>query len=1201
MPLIEELQSAGFPEDEIGSYMSQKRTALREAGFPDDEINSYFGEQPFDLEESVTGEPPEKKEKPPSTIFEPAAKTAKGMLYGEGLPEGLGYLQKPAEAVVDYLGQFFMSPEEEQEMMAKHPNLMATRYATASLLLPGVSEKFASPTELSEFVKKFPEEQRVEITGLAAGYTAFGAATKGASVLASHAVKKYPWLAESIGKLLKDTAWYRKATIKERGLAVQSVDDMVNAGLGEAQILKSLKKSGSTKEFKQFKEQAIKKRVVKRPPEKPAEPPVAELKKVEPTPEQFLQARLRKAEKPVPPVAEGIETFMPDKTKLPEDTNWPAIKLEDDTILYDKSLTTHAKVIDKSGIKLRDVKEGGWITTEGYKELVTKRARAKELTPESIAKNLDLIYNGPQKSVEGKTAGYLFTDPKTKNTFIVETPDKAAIKAGLVRTRKRYEPEPAQTVAAKRKLLEKEKIAKVKTRYEAKIAKIKTAKEILQRRRSKIRAVRDYFKLTDAELRQISRKDIRLMSNYEFKQHIDRIRLKAEKLDVKRQAKNELVAHIREKEVNVENLRKAMKLPTMKNMTVEQIRKLDTTLEPFQKGDEFLSVRKLEVVDRTELKGIKTWREARERLSKKLDVPVKELQNIRVSEFDRFRYETGLAEKNPFYKMMVEETAKKMLASESEYLSIEKDVFALAKKIKGKGFFIPQQKNIRRFMESPPDKKAEIKLTKDELALVDYMTEHFSNARDYLIQIEAMNTGRQNYFTHVRRGILEAVKEDGIIKAVKEQFEAYKLDEQTFNILDRDTGEILAMDKFFKFAMHRAGKLKPTENVVKAFLTYMRIFKRKQALDEMVPLIDIYAHALTPRGLTRKGLLLHGNLIRFVREWINTQKGRHITLVAKQNGKIDAALRTIKMFTSLRDLGFNIPVSVATEIGEQITTYQLLGKVRFTLGKVRQNTKRGKAIIEKYRNLIGKNPWKELVEPSKAIGNRLMEGIFVLFRDASARANKTFLLGSLSKAEFKAGTISPERLAALRTELGRYRMVQGMKSVIGATPEGRAYTQYKRWAIPILRTTIKNLGNIGKKIAFQKPSSKEFKRSALELYRLVEVTAFIMLTFGMVRDADDNSFAGKMINKAYREATTLIQALQPRMFLAAGRTAAFIEELGVNLTLLLLGEKYKTTDEYKGVRKLKRQITPVAISQFRGEKKKKKSRQQRMLEQTKGR
>ena len=705
-------------------------------------------------------------------------------------------------------------------------------------------------------------------------------------------------------------------------------------------------------------------------------------------------------------------------------------------------------------------------------------------------------------------------------------------------------------------------------------------------RKGQIRVVRDYFNLTDAEIKSISRKDVGLMSDFEFKNFIDDVRIKADKLGKKKQAMNELIQQTMDKELNVENLRKAMKLPTMKNMTITDIKKLDEAIRPFQKGDEFLSVRKLETVDRTELKGIKTWREARELLAKKLGKSVDELRNIQVSEFDRFRYDTVLAEKNPFYKMMVEESASKMLISEAEYLKLEKKVFDLAKGLKPKGIgrIVPQQKNIREFMEAKLEDRSGIILNETEGKLVKLMTKEFEDVRSYLIKMEAMKMGKENYFTHIRRGILEAVKEDGIVKAVKEVFEQYRMEEQAFNILDRQTGEILAMDKFFKFAMHRTGVIKPTENTVKAFLTYMKTFKKKQALDEIVPLIDIYAQALTPKGMTKKGVLLHGNLQTFVKEWLNTKKGRHITLMAKQNGKIDGALRAIKMFTSLRDLGLNLPVSIASEVGEQVTTYQLLGKGRFALGKVRQNTKQGKAIIEKYRNLIGKNPWKELVEPSKEAGDRLMEGIFILFRDASTRANKTFLLGSLSKQEFKTGVIAPERLSALRTELGRYRMVEGMKSIIGSTPEGRGYTQYKTWAIPILRTNLKNLEIIGKKIAGQSKGSSEWQKSILELYREVEITAFAMLAFSLVRDEDDNSFIGQIMNKAYRESTTLIQALQPKMFLTAGRTASFITKLGENITSILLWEEYKTKEGLKGVEGIKRQLTPVVVSQLTKEK-----------------
>ena len=715
----------------------------------------------------------------------------------------------------------------------------------------------------------------------------------------------------------------------------------------------------------------------------------------------------------------------------------------------------------------------------------------------------------------------------------------------------------------------------------------KLIKTSFKERRMKLRAVQNTFQLNSQDMAKIRRnRDITAMSERDFNDYLFELENKGFKEFKRSEALIDLKTTIFEKEIDVENLRKAMKLPSIKNMTIDDIKKLDEALQPFYKGDEFLSVRKLEVVDRTDLKGIKTWREARENLAKKLGVKVEDLNNIKVSEFDRFKYDTSLAETNPFYGMMVEETASKMLVSEAEFLKLEQKILGLAKKLKPEGFLgriIPQQKKIRQFMETPVAKQGEIKLTKPEQDIVTLMTKEFDKARDYLVQMEAIKVGKDNYFTHIRRGILEATKEDGIIKAVKELFEQYKLEEQTFNILDKQTGDILAMDKFFKFSMHRTGGLKPTENTVKAFLTYMRTFKKKQALDEIVPLIDIYAHSLTPKGMTDKGLLLHGNLQKFVKEWLNTKKGRHITLVAKQNGKIDATLRVIKMFTSLRDLALNIPVSVASEVGEQITTYQLLGKKRFALGKIRQNTKQGKKIIEEYRNLIGKDPWKELIEPSKEAGDRLMEGIFILFRDASTRANKTFLLGSLSKKELQSGIISPERLSSLRTELGRYRMFHGMKSIIGATPEGGSYTQYKTWAIPILRTTTKNLTNLAKKITFQKVGSDSFKKSLVELYRLSEITALVMLTFGIVRDENDNSFIGQILNKAYREATTLIQALQPKMFLTAGRTASFITKLGENLTLILKMEEYKTKKGLKGVAGLKKQLTPVAVSNLKKE------------------
>ncbi len=176
---------------------------------------------------------------------------------------------------IDTLSPFFMTAAEEKSMRAKHPNLMALRYSAASLLLPGVSEKFASPMELEAFTKKSTEDQRLEILGLTAGYAAFGSAGKGAQALLGLAAKKFPSLTKPIAQLFKDSIWFRRMTNRERGLVVQSIDDMKKAGLSEAEILRGIR--GPERE--KFFDAAMKDRgagSVAEQPQKPKKLPDAE-------------------------------------------------------------------------------------------------------------------------------------------------------------------------------------------------------------------------------------------------------------------------------------------------------------------------------------------------------------------------------------------------------------------------------------------------------------------------------------------------------------------------------------------------------------------------------------------------------------------------------------------------------------------------------------------------------------------------------------------------------------------------------------------------------------------------------------------------------------------------------------------------------------------------------------------------------------
>ena len=152
------------------------------------------------------------------------------------------------EIAVDYWGRFLMTPEDEAAMQAEYPNAMAARYAAASLLLPGVSEKFASPIEMEKFKNLSTQEQKEEIVGLAAGYAVFGAGAHGARALALSAVKTYPILSKSIGQLFQESNWLRRMTNRERGLVLQTIDDMARAGASEARILREMKNRGLEKE-----------------------------------------------------------------------------------------------------------------------------------------------------------------------------------------------------------------------------------------------------------------------------------------------------------------------------------------------------------------------------------------------------------------------------------------------------------------------------------------------------------------------------------------------------------------------------------------------------------------------------------------------------------------------------------------------------------------------------------------------------------------------------------------------------------------------------------------------------------------------------------------------------------------------------------------------------------------------------------------
>lgn len=706
-------------------------------------------------------------------------------------------------------------------------------------------------------------------------------------------------------------------------------------------------------------------------------------------------------------------------------------------------------------------------------------------------------------------------------------------------------------------------------------------------RRKTFRAIKEFFGLTDAELAEVrSGRDYVSMTRAEFENFIQEARSKAEKVADRRQAQAELETTITEKElIKVDNIQKALKLPTIQNMTPDQLRAFSDTLDQFKTGDEFLSVRKLETVDKTDLQGIKTIREAKERLAQELGVDVSVLDNIKVSALDRYRYDTSLAERNPFYGLMVDSTNKAILNAEARYLAVEEEINRLINAARASrrrgvvGQFVPQDKEIFQWLESPESVKKTLQLTRQELEAAEYIQKQYAEMRDYLIQQGTLKKYREDYITHINRGFLETWKEDGLLDAFKNVFRNYQREEAVFNIVS-DTGQVLPLEKFFQFSMRRTGGVEPTKNVADAFLSYLKAFEKKAALDSVIPKLDIYAHSLTPRTMTPRGLEFDRSLKTFVNEWLNTKKGRTAKIVGvEQGGKIDLLLRAGKAFTTILDLGLNIPVGIAARFGENMTNFINMGSKKYALGLLRARTPKGKAIVRDYKNFVGRSPFTELFDARKGLGDKLADAAFGLFQDATVRSNKTFLLGSLTDAEFKAGKVSGERLAEIKREMGRYRVVDGAKSVVESTSVGGIMTQYKSWAIPPLRTTRNNILKIIKNPKLIK------SREGQELLRgILSTLAVVFLVKAFVGDDEDDSFLGTLLNKAYRDAMTLTGALDPATITSEPRFVSFISDIGTALSQIVKLEEYSSgsdkAGELKGDDALLRVFTPRAIKQF---------------------
>lgn len=768
------------------------------------------------------------------------------------------------------------------------------------------------------------------------------------------------------------------------------------------------------------------------------------------------------------------------------------------------------------------------------------------------------------------------TDARAETEKILEAndPEFAKINAKLSNINEQLD---GETVSAKRLLLEQGKRELERRQFE--------------QRKFKIRAVQEYFGLSDTQMKKINYRDLRTMDEQEYNDYFAKIQIEAFKESENQQAKNELVHLIQSRDLKrTENLQKAMKLPTIENMTTEQLRQFAAALEPYQQGDEFLSTRKLETLDRTDFTGAKTWREALDKVRAKTGLKAGEAPTSDM--FDKFRNDTALAEKNPFYNYLVKTVLVARLKADAniEHLQTQVDkLFGEARKGTGAvNKVVPTDPKIAEYLESNDKLKVAETMTPAQIAAAEFEYQHYKNWYNYQIMHEGLKKSAYEgiYMPHIQRNFFEAVKDDGIKAALKEMLHTQKLDEQTQTILDEKTGKIVPFEKWFKFAQHRTGGVIPTQNAAKSFMIYAKAMENKIVLDSIIPEIMTATDILSPRKETPKGLVMDDQLKTFVSEYLNTRRGRPKGYFLKPGSKTDAVLLGIKAFTSLKDLGGNIFLQLGSAGGELSGLSILMKPEDLARGAARLATRRGRAIVRQYENYTGRTPWNDLFDKTKGLPEKAYGTMFAIFKSITTRRNKIHLLGSMTPQEYAAGKISPERLADLKIQLGRWMTVEGGKSVAGSSTEAKVGTQYLSWAFPMLRTSAKNLYEIAGMLKKLEGKKLLHSREAQELVRqaiIIAATALMAASVANEIKKHPNSFISKLMNKFISDLYSPLAALSIGTYTKGPRVISFIANLAAGLGQLVTFDKYKVNGsgykkgELKGVNSLKKAILPSIL------------------------
>ena len=697
--------------------------------------------------------------------------------------------------------------------------------------------------------------------------------------------------------------------------------------------------------------------------------------------------------------------------------------------------------------------------------------------------------------------------------------------------------------------------------YYIELGEAKGKKDYMRLVRSRERIVdayADQFGIgTENKKKIIGARSIYSMTDKEFNDFLTKFVDTAEGMSNKLSAQQQLRGLIQEKQFQKwENLRSAIKIKAsrIELMTEQQATTLYNALSEYQFGDVFLSQRMLETIHRTNWGVIRTEREMYAKMKDVMGFGREAMATLTRPDGGRIwgiiKQGQGvpwikLVRTHPFFKWLVERRVQATIQAAGEYHPLEQTINDLAKKARESrtklmsakervaATIVPTDDLVFAYLEAE-DKEAYAEasgMTQEELTFAQYIIAQYQIAYAYLSSEHDM-PGRTNYMTHMQRSFLEAAKESGIKTAFTEMFTAQKENEAVFKILEEKTGQVVAFEKFFRYALHRSGEIVPSKNVARVTLEYFNALAKKRALDSFVPEAFVAFRAYEAyKGTTQRGLNKDETLETWVKKFLNDAKGRRISFGIDQGSNTDITLRAVMTWVSFKYLGFKSASAIANIFGDFAATSLVLSNKELMRGATRSfSLKRASEINEQYRFFTGRNPFTELADPRYNLPGRFWKAAMVLMGVASFQSQKFFLRAKMSESEWQTGVVEHERLVEIANALSRVKPNPFyVKSLAGNTTLFSASTQFMSWAFPVFNSTLSDAEQVRKMLS-EKKSWDDIKTSEewqLLSRTVVRMTMFAVLATLLTGDDDgkDKSYLGVLKTKIIQNINTGLEAL----------------------------------------------------------------------------